>query len=90
MLFCRVISTIVQIKEIAQYILQETFTEIWKYFNQFDPVKGRLYTWMAKNLAVDYLRTVNYRNFFSNEDLSKLTQQIDQKFQILFILRRLG
>ena len=81
----RVISTIIQIEEIAKDILQETFIKIWKSFNQYDPVKGRLYTWMARmarNLSIDYLRSVNYRNFSSNEDLSKLTLQIDQKFQI--------
>ena len=89
----RVISTIVQIEEIAQDILQETFIKIWKSFNQYDPVKGRLYTWMARmarNLSIDYLRSVNYRNFSSNEDLSMLTQQIDQKFQILFNPETIG
>jgi RNA polymerase sigma factor (sigma-70 family) len=89
----RVITTIVQIEEIAQDILQETFIKIWKSFSQYDPVKGRLYTWMARmarNLSIDYLRSVNYRNFSSNEDLSKLTQQIDQKFQILFNPETIG
>ncbi len=83
----RVITTIVQIEEIAQDILQETFIKIWKSFGQYDPSKGKLYTWMARlarNLSIDHLRSVNYRNFSSNEDLSNLTQQIDQKFQILF------
>jgi RNA polymerase sigma factor (sigma-70 family) len=89
----RVITTIVQIEEIAQDILQETFIKIWKSFAQYDPSKGKLYTWMARlarNLSIDYLRSVNYRNFSSNEDLSKLTQQIDQKFQILFNPETIG
>jgi RNA polymerase sigma factor (sigma-70 family) len=89
----RVISTIIQIEEIAQDILQETFIKIWKSFNQYDPVKGRLYTWMArmaKNLSIDYLRSVSYRNCSVNEDLSKLRHQIDQKFQILFNPETIG
>jgi RNA polymerase sigma factor (sigma-70 family) len=83
----RVISTIVQIEEVAQDILQETFIKIWKSFSQYDPSKGKLYTWMArlaKNLAIDYLRSVNHRNYAANEDFSILTQQIDQKFQVSY------
>jgi RNA polymerase sigma factor (sigma-70 family) len=83
----RVISTIVVIEEVAQDLLQETFIKIWKSFNQYDPCKGRLYTWMArlaKNLSIDYLRSVNYRNYTVSEDLSEVTQQIDQAFHISY------
>ena len=53
----RVISTIVVIEEVAQDLLQETFIKIWNSFKQYDPGKGRLYTWMARlarNLSIDY------------------------------------
>jgi len=83
----RVISTIVVIEEVAQDLLQETFIKIWKSFKQYDPGKGRLYTWMARlarNLSIDYLRSVNYRNFTVSENLSESTQQIDQKFQVSY------
>ncbi len=83
----RVISTIVVIEEVAQDLLQETFIKIWKSFKQYDPGKGRLYTWMArlaKNISIDYLRSVNYRNFTVSENLSESVQQIDQKFQVSY------
>lgn len=83
----RVISTIVVIEEVAQDLLQETFIKIWKSFKQYDPGKGRLYTWMARlarNLSIDYLRSVNYRNFTVSDDLSQSTQQIDQTFQVSY------
>jgi RNA polymerase sigma-70 factor (ECF subfamily) len=83
----RVISTIVVIEEVAQDLLQETFIKIWKSFNQYDPVKGRLYTWMARlarNLSIDYLRSVNHRNYSVSEDLSEVTQQIDKAFQFSY------
>lgn len=83
----RVISTIVVIEEVAQDLLQETFIKIWKSFKQYDPGKGRLYTWMARlarNLSIDYLRSVNYRNFTVSDDLSQSTQQIDQAFQVSY------
>jgi len=83
----RVISTIVVIEEVAQDLLQETFIKIWKSFKQYDPGKGRLYTWMARlarNLSIDYLRSVNYRNYTVSENLSESAQQIDQKFQVSY------
>lgn len=83
----RVISTIVVIEEVAQDLLQETFIKIWKSFSLYDPGKGRLYTWMARlarNISIDYLRSVNYRNYSVSEDLSESTLLIDQTFQISY------
>lgn len=83
----RVISTIVVIEEVAKDLLQETFIKIWKSFKLYDPVKGRLYTWMARlarNISIDYLRSVNYRNYSVSENLSEVTQQIDQTFHISY------
>ena len=83
----RVISTIVVIEEVAQDLLQETFIKIWKSFKQYDPGKGRLYTWMARlarNISIDYLRSVNHRNYTVSENLVESTQQIDQKFQVSY------
>jgi RNA polymerase sigma factor (sigma-70 family) len=83
----RVISTIVIVEEVAQDLLQETFIKIWKSFKQYDPGKGRLYTWMARlarNISIDYLRSVNHRNYTVSENLSESTQQIDQKFQVSY------
>jgi RNA polymerase sigma-70 factor (ECF subfamily) len=89
----RIISTLIQIEEVAQDILQETFIKIWKTFSQYDPSKGKLYTWMArlaKNLSIDYLRSSNHRRCVANEDLSILTQQIDEKFQISYNPETIG
>jgi RNA polymerase sigma factor (sigma-70 family) len=83
----RVISTIVVIEEVAQDLLQETFIKIWKSFKQYDPGKGRLYTWMARlarNISIDYLRSVNHRNYTVSENLIESTQQIDKKFQVSY------
>lgn len=83
----RVISTIVIVDQVAQDLLQETFIRIWKSFSSYNPSKGRLYTWMARlarNISIDYLRSVNHRNHTVSEDLSELTQQVDQTFQISF------
>lgn len=50
----------------AKDALQDTFIKIWKNINQYDPTKGRLYTWMAnlaRNVAIDTLRSKAHQNF---------------------------
>ena len=45
-----VIVSILQDKELANDILQEVFIKIWRQIEQYDPEKGRLFTWMV-NIA---------------------------------------
>lgn len=54
-----IIIKIVQNDELAEDLLQECFIKIWLNGANYNPEKGRLFTWMAniaKNLALD-----NYR-----------------------------
>ena len=39
---------------------------------------------LARNLSIDYLRSSNYRNASISEDLSEVTQQVDQTFQTVY------
>ncbi|QXV64022.1 sigma-70 family RNA polymerase sigma factor [Mucilaginibacter sp. 21P] len=60
----KAILRIVQETVLAEDILQETFIRIWTNFEKYDPVKGRLYTWIvnvARRMAIDSLRTKSYR-----------------------------
>jgi RNA polymerase sigma-70 factor (ECF subfamily) len=44
----------------SEDVLQEAFIKIWSKIDQYDPCKGRLYTWMiniARNAAKDALRS---------------------------------
>lgn len=55
---------IVQDEELAQQVLQDTFLKIWRNAGQYDPSKGRLFTWMlniARNTAIDLTRTSPFR-----------------------------
>lgn len=55
-----VILRIVKHKEIAEEALQDVFLKIWNKIDQYDPHKGRLFTWMiniARNMAIDKLRS---------------------------------
>ena len=68
-----VIHRIIQDDEIAEDVLQETFLKIWNNFNQYDPGKGRLFTWMvniARNMAIDKVRSKEFSQIRKNRPLS--------------------
>ncbi len=80
-----IINRIVKEEEIAEDVLQETFIRIWKSFSLYDPAKGRLFTWMAnlaRNLALDKLKSKSYRNNKLNEKISDLQITVDNQFYI--------
>lgn len=55
-----VINKVVYDEQTAQDVLQDVFVKIWNNIGQYDPAKGRLYTWMiniARNAAIDKLRS---------------------------------
>ena len=84
-----VIVRIVQQTELAEDLLQETFLKIWHASASYDASKGRLFTWMmniARNLAIDKLRSKDFKNEGKNQDIENNVAVIDnQKKQILNI-----
>lgn len=66
-----VIIRICKNEELAQDLLQETFLKIWQKSNQYDPEKGKFFTWsyrIARNITLNALR--NPSKLIQNEDLS--------------------
>jgi RNA polymerase sigma factor (sigma-70 family) len=58
--------------EIASDVLQEVFINIWRKMDTYDQTKGRLFTWMlniARNAAIDTLRSKSYQNSQKNQEL---------------------
>lgn len=54
------ISRIVNNEDVAEEVLQDAFMKYWEKIEQYDPTKGRFFTWMiniARNLAIDKLRS---------------------------------
>ncbi|MFC3157647.1 RNA polymerase sigma factor [Chryseobacterium arachidis] len=67
-----VILRIVQSKEYTEEIIQDVFVKIWNSIHQYDPAKGRFYTWMiniARNTAIDYLKSKGFQNELKNQPL---------------------
>jgi len=82
-----IVSKIIKQDTVAEDILQEIFLKIWKSIDQFDPSRGRLFTWMsrlARNKAIDHLRTRGEINNLKNDDLEGLTVEINQHYQIQY------
>lgn len=67
-----IILQIVHNESIAGDVLQEVFVNIWKKIESYDQTKGRLFTWMlniARNAAIDMIRSKSYRNNTKRESL---------------------
>lgn len=70
---------VVQDETAAQDVLQDGFVKIWKKGAQYDPSKGKLFTWMlniVRNTAIDYLRSkaVKYE-IHGNERVSHVIER---------------
>lgn len=59
-------------QEHAEEVLQDAFVKIWKYIDQYDASKGRLYTWIiniTRNTAIDYIKSKGYQNEQKNQSI---------------------
>ena len=58
------IKRIVKRQEVAEDVFQEALVKIWKKRAQYQPEKGRLFTWMVRicrNTAIDKTRTKEFQ-----------------------------
>lgn len=68
-----IVQQVINDEETAEDVLQEVFVNIWRKINQYNPDKGRLFTWMlniARNAAIDKVRSKGYRNSRQNQSIS--------------------
>lgn len=68
-----IILQIVKSPEVASDVLQEVFVNIWRKMESYDPIKGRLFTWMlniSRNASIDMLRSKNYQNSQKNQEIT--------------------
>ena len=77
-----VISRIVIDIPTSEDVLQETFVKIWHSFSNYSAEKGRLFTWMvniARNLAIDKIRSKDFKNQSKNHELENNVTFIDEQ-----------
>ena len=75
-----IIFRIVHVDEEAEDVLQEVFLKIWNNGAYYDASKGRLFTWMAniaRNQAIDKVRSKSFKNETKNQDLEDNVDTID-------------
>lgn len=73
-----IIYKILRNEETAADVMQEVFVKIWRKINDYDPARGRLFTWMmniARNSSIDQLRKEKY----PLDDLEDHLQAVDQR-----------
>jgi len=88
-----VISRIVINVEVAEDVLQETFLKIWHSFSGYSSEKGRLFTWMvniARNLAIDKIRSKDFKNQDKNRELENNVTFIDEQRNTVYKPELLG
>lgn len=78
-----VIRRIVINEELAEDLAQECFVKIWTNGPGYEASKGRLFTWMlniARNLAIDQLRSKSFKNSSRNIDLSSSFSELEEMY----------
>ena len=88
-----VISRIITDTAAAEDVLQETFVKIWHSFSSYSTEKGRLFTWMvniARNLAIDKLRSKDFKNQNKNQELENNVTFIDEQRNTVYNPEVLG
>lgn len=88
-----VIVRIVNDNDLAEDILQDTFVKIWNSFSSYTAEKGRLFTWMvniARNLAIDKIRSKDFKNQGKNQELENNVTFIDEQRNTVYKPELLG
>ena len=73
-----VVLRIVQSRELAEQVLQDTFVKVWRNSASYDVSKGRLFTWLvniARNTAIDATRTAHFQHYRKIDALDNLVHK---------------
>ncbi len=88
-----VILKIVRSEEIAADVVQDSFVKIWKNIEGYNRTKGTLFTWIlnvARNTAIDRIRSQEFQNSQKNQDLDSSINFIDNQGSNQFDVDAIG
>jgi RNA polymerase sigma-70 factor, ECF subfamily len=88
-----VILKIVRSEEIAADVMQDAFVKIWKNIEGYNRTKGTLFTWIlnvARNTAIDRIRSQEFQNSQKNQDLDTSINFIDNQGSSQFDVDAIG
>ena len=70
----------------AEDVLQEAFLQVWRRANDFDPARGRAFTWLvtiARSRALDRLRMLSSRSRFVEADEQTVSDEVIDTAEVL-------
>jgi RNA polymerase sigma-70 factor (ECF subfamily) len=88
-----VILKIVRSEEIAADVMQDAFVKIWKNIEAYNRTKGTLFTWIlnvARNTAIDRVRSQEFQNSQRSQDLETSINFIDNQESSQFDIDVIG
>jgi len=77
-----IISRIINNEDVAEEVLQDVFLKVWDRIDQYDPDKGRLFTWMlniARNQAIDKTRSREISKSNKTTPIDHLVSTIEER-----------
>lgn len=88
-----VVNKIVRSEEIAADVTQDAFVKIWKNLENYNSVKGTIFTWMinvARNTAIDKIRSQEYIQTRQNLEIENYVGVIDNQNSSSFNVDAIG
>ncbi len=88
-----VILKIVRSEDIAADVMQDSFVKIWKNIEGYNRSKGTLFTWIlniARNTAIDRIRSQEFQNSQRNQDIDSNINFIDNQESSQFDVDAIG
>lgn len=88
-----VVLKIVHSEEIAADVIQDSFVKIWKNIEAYNRTKGTLFTWIlnvARNTAIDRIRSQEFQNSQRNQDLDTSINSIANQESSQFDIDAIG
>lgn len=88
-----VIRQIIQDEETAADVLQETMVTVWQNIDKYDPVKGRLFTWLLKvtrNAAINKTRSKIFKSQAKNDDINNYVNYLEEKSSLQADINKIG
>jgi RNA polymerase sigma-70 factor (ECF subfamily) len=85
-----VVLAVISDRDTANDVLQEVFVKIWRQIDTYDDARGRLFTWMtniARNAAIDMVRSKGYRHQQQNRELTETVYQSGENSTLIPIER---
>ena len=88
-----VIFRVVKKEAVAEEVLQDVFVRIWDRFSSYDPLKGKLFTWMlniARNQAIDKTRSREISKEQKTGGIENVVSRIDNETYVEQPIEGLG